>query len=1038
MLIALVASAMLNATGAEVKLVGTIYEKVTSLQSLAAGDTIMLVCEKGNVAAGTTLKTSGSSSYLDTVPVRLADHQATADNALQLVVGKNGNYYTLTTTDKQTVGAHTTKYIDLGSTTGTNDWTITFDADGNASIKANLTAKVYIQYNVAAPRFTCYDGKQTAIQIYKKTDKQAGEVHVDNVHIDPATLNIRKGASAQLKAVITPATADNQKVSWTVAQSDIAEVTDGLVTAKSIGETTITVTTEDGNKQATCAVTVTDSVHVSGISVTPSVAGMKELTTLQLTATIQPAEADNQKVIWSSSDETVATVDANGIVTAARFGQVTITATSDEFPTMQATTTITVTAQPGDRYHLMTADSTLHDGDLIVFYNSDKQSASAGLVDSRKYLSGMPAVVAGEDLIVEESVPMLLTKNGSYWRLSINGSPIGHSATSANSVDFNGKSSDFTISIDEQAMAVVKSQTSSNPQFYCNSSGNFRLYNSTSMSPTQIYRKVANPDVPIAVESVELDIDTLYLRAGEEDVLEAYITPKNAKVQDVEWGSLDESVATVAEGEVSAIAQGETKVWVRTVDGEFTDTCFVKVYASLNQPDVTWNRLQSLDSLKEGTRVFFASVRAGEDYIMGIYDYDNAKSNIQGAAATFSEDRHKVTASESYAYTVHIENGKYMFTDLDGSYLCDYNLKNLSAQDNLDNKARWTGKMSEDFAFTFTNAYNTGYVIYNNHNSDIFCCYNAYDASNMAYIALYADNAPEWVEPVRVPELNVLVDKDTITDKVDFGNVIYDDTWGTEVNPYEEAKTLTFVTKYLTDDIHLSLAKGTAFTLYTETVQPTGGKASVQFSTDTKGKYSDTLYIICDTIVRKITLTATAMTEEEIKPSISFSTTAVDLYLNLDNNFNDLQMFTFTTTNMVKNLYVKWENTTGNSIPDRQGESVEVLAVNDYVYYGSSTNMGTVNYTDAEVYIDATAYTEGTYTSTLLFYTPDANDKSKNAFEQRVTMTIHVSYDPTPTNLDSQFVNSANTQLNKLIKNNHLLIYRFGKWYTANGQIVNR
>ena len=47
--------------------------------------------------------------------------------------------------------------------------------------------------------------------------------------------------------------------------------------------------------------------------------------TLQLTATVTPENAD-QTVTWSSSDETLATVDANGLVTALRYGKVTITA----------------------------------------------------------------------------------------------------------------------------------------------------------------------------------------------------------------------------------------------------------------------------------------------------------------------------------------------------------------------------------------------------------------------------------------------------------------------------------------------------------------------------------------------------------------------------------------------------------------------------------------------------------------------------------------------------------------------------------------
>jgi len=1031
MFLALVMSALLWAKGAEVSKNGTIYEKVTALKSLVVGDTIVLVYEADSVAASSTLKTSGSSSYLDTIHIRLYDDKAFADSAMQLVVGKKGNYYTLTTTDGKTLGASKTKYVDLGSTTGTNDWTITFDNSDNASLKANLTSNVYLQYNTQNPRFTCYDGKQKAVQIYRRTLQKVDTIHVEQVSLDQTTLALRKGASSQLKAIIAPATADNQNVAWTSSETSVADVVDGLVTANAVGETTIMVTTEDGGKQATCLVTVTDSIHVTGIQMEHKVAGMKELTTLQLVASVLPLNADNQTIIWTSSDECVATVDANGLITAARYGQTLIIAASDEFPTMQDTCILTITAQPGDRYHLMTKDSVLRDGDSIVFYNATKMTASAGLVESGKYLEGQTAAKAGTDLIIEESQPMLLKKSGTYWNLSINSSPIGHNQTSDNSVDFNGSYSDFTLTIDDDAMATVKSQTTANPQFYCNNSGDFRLYNSTSMNPIQLYRKVTNPDVPIAVERVELDYDTLYLRADEQDQLEAYIYPEKAKIQDVEWGSTNEAVAAVQNGVVSALAKGESKIWVRTVDGDFTDTCYVRVYASLHQPDVTWNRLQSLDSLKEGTRVFFASVKQSENYVMGIYDYDVAKANIRGAAATFTNDYHTVTASESFAYTVSIENGKYIFRDLDGSYLCDYNQKNLSAQDNLDNKARWTGTMNEYFEFLFTNTYNTGYVIYNNHNSDMFCCYNAFDKSNLARIAIYADNAPEWVEPVRVPELHIIVDKDTITDVLDFGDVVYDDGWGTEVNPYEAAKTLTFKTKWLTDSIRLSLHKGVAFSLLTDVIRPDGGTASLQFSTDKNGVYSDTLYITCDTIVRQIVLTANAVTQEEAKPALTLSTKSITMSINLQETYQADAEMTFSVKNLKKNLYIKWEKGT---IPSAAGESATVLVGNDAteIPFGGAPSFGTSTRTNEDILFETVAYTEGTYISTLCFYSPDETDKTKNAFEERVTITIHVT--DTPTSLYDVTTDMENK---KVLKDNQLLIYHNGLWYNTLGQMVH-
>ena len=49
-----------------------------------------------------------------------------------------------------------------------------------------------------------------------------------------------------------------------------------------------------------------------------------------LVATILPADATNQKVTWASSDEAVATVDANGKVTAVKAGEATITVTTED------------------------------------------------------------------------------------------------------------------------------------------------------------------------------------------------------------------------------------------------------------------------------------------------------------------------------------------------------------------------------------------------------------------------------------------------------------------------------------------------------------------------------------------------------------------------------------------------------------------------------------------------------------------------------------------------------------------------------------
>ena len=72
-------------------------------------------------------------------------------------------------------------------------------------------------------------------------------------------LDLNGEDTAELEATINPIYASNQNVSWDSSDDSVAIVNDGYVEALTVGTTTITVTTEDGNKTATCVVTVVDS-----------------------------------------------------------------------------------------------------------------------------------------------------------------------------------------------------------------------------------------------------------------------------------------------------------------------------------------------------------------------------------------------------------------------------------------------------------------------------------------------------------------------------------------------------------------------------------------------------------------------------------------------------------------------------------------------------------------------------------------------------------------------------------------------------------
>lgn len=172
-----------------------------------------------------------------------------------------------------------------------------------------------------------------------KKDEQ--EVHVTGVSVSPATLSLVEGTSDQLRATVTPSDAANKSVSWTSSATAIATVDNtGKVTAVSAGTATITVKTADGGKTATCAVTVTTKViPVTGISIEEgATAEVEEGKTVTLTAKVQPDNATDKTVTWTSSNKAIATV-ADGVVTGVAAGQAVITAKAGD---KEATCTVTV------------------------------------------------------------------------------------------------------------------------------------------------------------------------------------------------------------------------------------------------------------------------------------------------------------------------------------------------------------------------------------------------------------------------------------------------------------------------------------------------------------------------------------------------------------------------------------------------------------------------------------------------------------------------------------------------------------------------
>ena len=176
---------------------------------------------------------------------------------------------------------------------------------------------------------TTEDGGKTATCKVTVSDK---EIKVTGVKLNKSETSILVGDNEILTATVLPENATNQKVTWKSDKPEIASVdANGKVTGVKAGEATITVTTEDGGKTATCKVTVSDTeIKVTGVTLNKTALTLNIGASETLSATVAPADATNKKVMWKSSDAAVATVDANGKVTAVKAGEATITVTTED------------------------------------------------------------------------------------------------------------------------------------------------------------------------------------------------------------------------------------------------------------------------------------------------------------------------------------------------------------------------------------------------------------------------------------------------------------------------------------------------------------------------------------------------------------------------------------------------------------------------------------------------------------------------------------------------------------------------------------
>ncbi|MPM07590.1 hypothetical protein SDC9_53896 [bioreactor metagenome] len=474
-------------------------------------------------------------------------------------------------------------------------WTSSDDSVAAVDITGKVSA---VSLGSARITATTVDGGYSA---YCDVDVINAIVPVTGVSLDRTALSLGVGQTSNLVATVTPSDATGKHVTWTTGDGSIATVDfTGKVSAVSPGTTRITATTVDGGFSAYCDVEVINAiVAVTGISLdkTALTLGVGEIS--QLISTVMPDNATGKHVTWTSSNNSVATVDFTGQVVAITPGTARITATTVDggfsaycdIEVINAFVPVTgisldrtaITVDVGQTSQLIATVSPANaTGKHVTWTSSSNAIADVDITGQVSAVApGIARITATtvdggftQYCDVEVKSPLVPVTGVSLDKtalLLITGQTSKLNATVTPS-SATGKHVTWTSSNNSIAgVDITGNVTAVSP-------GNARITVTTVDGGFTAYCDVEVKTSVISVTGVSLDRTALSLGVGQTSNLVATVTPSNADDKHVTWQSSNNSIAEVdITGQVSAIAQGIARISVTTVDGGFTAYCDVEV-----------------------------------------------------------------------------------------------------------------------------------------------------------------------------------------------------------------------------------------------------------------------------------------------------------------------------------------------------------------------------------------------------------------------------------------------------------------------------
>lgn len=535
---------------------GVVWESAdTKVVSVASDGTVTAIGPGTTTVTATTNDGSFTSNCVVSVKSP-AQHVSLDKTSLKLLEGESGKL--------------TATVYPLNSTQKTLTWVsdhpdvASVDNEGNVTARkaGAATVTVKVAENVTA---VC---KVTVIS------------RVTGISLSETTVELKPGETRRLTATVLPQNASNAEVTWYSDKESVAKVSQsGLVSAVSTGEATIHVVTSDGGKMATCLVKVGTPVKGITLSISSKTLYVGD-PSLDISATLTPANATDKSLEWSSSDPEVASIAPGAALRAVikplKPGKTTITATTkDGGFTASCEVTVkrhvsgvslnkaSLTLYVGETESLAATVAPEDASDKTVAWSSDNSavaSVSNGKVTANKPGTAVIKVVTN-DLSKEAACTVTVKRHAESVELSQKEIKL-----------YLGENRSLTATVlPSDASDKNVTWSSSNPNVATVSTAGNVV--SKSVGTTVITVKTADGghqaschvtvlEPVVYATSLTITPQALNMNIGESASLTLQMLPSNANEKLV-WESDNESVARVVNGDITAVGVGVAEIMVK-------------------------------------------------------------------------------------------------------------------------------------------------------------------------------------------------------------------------------------------------------------------------------------------------------------------------------------------------------------------------------------------------------------------------------------------------------------------------------------------